>query len=119
MHAGQHLILERLAGNVVERWQDEKVNRRNCVASNKALQDRHHSGAIKTAPVGRLARKPKRQLDVVERDPVIRRRSIGRGLAGEFVHASFGPPIVRDFKLGRKTGKEKSHGRILAKMEQL
>src|SRR5271165_4393853 len=65
MHAGEHSIRERLAGDIVERGQDEKVNRRNCLVSDKALQDRHHSGAIKAA----LARKPKRRLDVVERRP--------------------------------------------------
>ncbi len=119
MHAGEHSILERLAGDIVERWQDEKVNRRNCLASDKALQDRHHSGAIKAAPIERLARKPKRRLDVVERDPVIRRRSIGRGLADEFRHARFGPPIIRDFKLGRQAGKQKSHGRTLAETNHI
>jgi len=119
MHAGEHSILERLAGDIVERWQDEKINRRDRLASDKVLQDRHHSGAIKTAPVERLARKPERRLDVVERDPVIRRRSIGRGLADEFGHSSFGPPIIRDFKLGREARERDSHEPMVAETEHL
>ena len=87
MHTGEHQILERLAGDVIEGRQDEKVNRRNRLASYKTLQDKHHPGSLKAAPIERPARKPKRRLDVVERDQVSRRRSIGRGLADEFGHA--------------------------------
>ena len=70
-------------------------------------------------PIERRARKPKRRLDVVERDPVIRRRSIGRGLADEFVHASFGPLIIRDFKLCREARERDSHEPMVAEIEHM
>ena len=119
MHASEHSILERLAGDIVERWQDEKVNRRNRLSSDKALQDRHHPGAIKAAPIERLARKSKRRLDVVERDQVSGRRSIGSGVADEFGHAGFNPPIVRDFKLGREARERDSHEPMVAETKHM
>ena len=77
-----------------------------CLRSRRlatSLRPKSFAGLFGAAPSIALATllitlSDKRRLDVVERDQVSGRRSIGLGVADEFGHAGFNPPIVRDFQ---------------------
>ena len=93
-------------------------------ALGDSLRPKSFAGLFGAAPSIALATllitlSHKRRLDVVERDQVSGRRSIGLGVADEFGHAGFNPPIVRDFKLGREARERDSDEPMVAETKHM
>jgi hypothetical protein len=86
----------------VERRQDEKLDWRNLVVSNKASQDRHQVIPAKAVPIPRRAQPSEYRLDIVEPNDMSRRRSVGRPATRKAGHAGLNPPLIEDFELAGK-----------------